>query len=72
MSERWKMNRMGFVNFWLYDDECFELEDGKMLLRGPVNPSQPKALSLLFWMVTAHLGGWIRLDLQIERWNTIS
>ena len=34
MSERWKMNRMGFVNFWLYDDECFELEDGKMLLRG--------------------------------------
>ena len=34
MSKRWKMNRIGFVNFWLYDDECFELEDGKMLLRG--------------------------------------
>ena len=27
MSERWKMNRIGFVNFWLYDDEDFELED---------------------------------------------
>ena len=34
MSERWKMHRMGFVNFWLYDDECFEMEEGKMLLRG--------------------------------------
>lgn len=34
MSERWKMNRIGFVNFWLYDDEDFELEDGKLLLRG--------------------------------------
>ena len=29
-----KMNRIGFVNFWLYVDEDFELEDGKLLLRG--------------------------------------
>ena len=28
------MNRIGFVNFWLYVDEDFELEDGKLLLRG--------------------------------------
>ena len=28
MSERWKMNRIGFVNFWLYDEEDFEFEDG--------------------------------------------
>ena len=34
MSNRWKMNRIGFVNFWLYDSEVFELEDGKILLRG--------------------------------------
>lgn len=34
MSGRWKMNRMGFVNFWLYDEEVFEFEDGKLLLRG--------------------------------------
>lgn len=34
MSERWKMNRIGFVNFWLYDEEDFEFEDGKLLLRG--------------------------------------
>lgn len=34
MSNRWKMNRIGFVNFWLYDEEYFEFEDGKLLLRG--------------------------------------
>lgn len=28
------MNRIGFVNFWLYDEEYFEFEDGKLLLRG--------------------------------------
>lgn len=31
---RWKMNRIGFVNFWLYDEEDFEFVDGKLLLRG--------------------------------------
>ena len=34
MSERWKMNRIGFVNFWVYKDDCFNFEDGKLLLRG--------------------------------------
>ena len=34
MSERWHMNRIGFVNFWLYDDEVFSLAEGKLLLRG--------------------------------------
>lgn len=34
MTDRWKMNRIGFVNFWLYDEEDFELADGKLLLRG--------------------------------------
>lgn len=34
MNKRWKMNRIGFVNFWLYDEETFEFEDGKLLLRG--------------------------------------
>ena len=34
MNNRWKMNRIGFVNFWLYDNESFEFEDGKILLRG--------------------------------------
>ena len=34
MSGRWKMNRIGFVNFWLYDEEEFPFEDGRLLLRG--------------------------------------
>lgn len=34
MKERFKMNRIGFVNFWLYDEEDFEFADGKLLLRG--------------------------------------
>lgn len=34
MIDRWKMNRIGFVNFWLYDEEDFEFADGKLLLRG--------------------------------------
>ncbi len=32
--ERWKMNRLGFRNFWLYDKEDFKIEDGHLLLRG--------------------------------------
>ena len=28
------MNRLGFVNFWLYDNETFDLRDGKLMLRG--------------------------------------
>ena len=34
MNNYWKMNRIGFVNFWLYDEEIFEFVDGKLLLRG--------------------------------------
>ncbi len=31
---RWQMNRIGFVHFWLYDDQDFRFADGKLLLRG--------------------------------------
>ncbi len=34
MGERWTMNRIGFVNFWLYDVDEFSFENGKLLLRG--------------------------------------
>ena len=34
MNNRWKMNRIGFVNFWMYDEEEFSFSDGKLLLRG--------------------------------------
>lgn len=32
--DRWKMNKLGFLNFWLYDQEEFSLNDGHILLRG--------------------------------------
>ena len=30
----WKMRKLGFLNFWLYDEEEFILDDGHILLRG--------------------------------------
>ncbi|MBQ7186739.1 MAG: TIGR02680 family protein [Ruminococcus sp.] len=32
--ERWQMNRLGFVNFWVYDVEEFSIDGGRLLLRG--------------------------------------
>lgn len=32
--EQWKMHRLGFRNFWLYDKEDFIIDDGHLLLRG--------------------------------------
>lgn len=34
MDKRWQANRMGFVNFWLYDEEEFFFDKGRLLLRG--------------------------------------
>ena len=34
MQERWQMNKLGFVNFWLYDWEEFPCSEGRLLLRG--------------------------------------
>lgn len=34
MMNRWVANQLGLVNFWYYDEEIFELEEGKILLRG--------------------------------------
>lgn len=34
MNKRWQANRMGFVNFWLYDEEEFFFDRGRLLLRG--------------------------------------
>jgi len=31
---RWKMNRAGFINFWYYDNETYDFDDGRLLLRG--------------------------------------
>ncbi len=31
---QWNINKIGLINFWLYDEEEFLFEDGKLLLRG--------------------------------------
>ena len=31
---KYKVNKIGFVNFWLYNEEEFSFCDGKLLLRG--------------------------------------
>ena len=31
---RWKMHKLGFLNFWLYDQEEFLIQNGHLLLRG--------------------------------------
>ena len=32
--DRWRMSRAGLLNFWHYDEEVFELEEGRLILRG--------------------------------------
>ena len=34
MDNRWIANKLGLVDFWYYDNEEFQLSDGKLLLRG--------------------------------------
>lgn len=34
MVNRWQMNRAGIFNFWYYDDQEFQLSDGRLILRG--------------------------------------
>jgi len=31
---RWRMGRFGLLNFWYYDEEVFETEEGRIILRG--------------------------------------
>jgi uncharacterized protein (TIGR02680 family) len=33
-ESRWIANKLGILNFWYYDEEEFQLSDGKLLLRG--------------------------------------
>lgn len=33
-KSRWKMNKVGLVDFWYYDEQEFTFADGRMLLRG--------------------------------------
>lgn len=33
-AARWQMNRVGILNFWHYDEDEFQLEEGRLILRG--------------------------------------
>ncbi|MCD7743713.1 MAG: TIGR02680 family protein [Lachnospiraceae bacterium] len=34
MNSRWQANKIGFLNFWYYDEQEFPFANGRMLLRG--------------------------------------
>lgn len=34
MEDRWRINKIGLLNYWWYDEEEFEFSDGRMILRG--------------------------------------
>lgn len=34
MNSRWQANKIGFINFWYYDEQEFPFVKGRMLLRG--------------------------------------
>ena len=34
MENRWKINKIGLLNYWWYDEEEFYFSDGRMILRG--------------------------------------
>lgn len=75
MKDRFKMNRIGFVNFWLYDEEEFEFVDGKLLLRG--QNASGKSITTQSFIPFILDGdrtpaGWIPLGPATGEWNIIS
>lgn len=34
MNSKWQASKIGFVNFWYYDEQEFSFANGRMLLRG--------------------------------------
>ena len=75
MNSRWKMNRIGFVNFWLYDEEEFWFENGRLLLRGQ-NGSGKSITTQSFYTVYSgrrpdRRADWILLAPVTGGWNII-
>ena len=33
MESRWKINKIGLLNYWWYDEEEFEFSDGRMIFK---------------------------------------
>ena len=48
MENRWLINRVGLLNFWYYQNQIFQLADGKMLLRGTNGSGKSLTMQSLF------------------------
>jgi uncharacterized protein (TIGR02680 family) len=46
-AQRWRPARAGIRNIWEYDDQVFDLADGRLVLRGPNGTGKSNALALL-------------------------
>ena len=65
---------MGILNFWLYDEEVFELEQGRLLFRGANGSGKSVTMQSfipLVLMETSARSAWIRLVQGIAAWNII-
>lgn len=74
MSDRWKMNRIGFVNFWLYDEEDFEFDDENFCCVVRMVPENPLPLRVLFRLYLTeieHPADWTLLVPVTGEWNII-
>jgi len=45
--DRYRLNRAGVLNVWQYDNQVFELSDGRLLLRGANGAGKSKTLEML-------------------------
>ncbi|MEU5942236.1 TIGR02680 family protein [Micromonospora sp. NPDC047548] len=45
--DRFRLHRAGICNVWQYDEQVFQFEDGRLLLRGKNGAGKSKALELL-------------------------
>lgn len=48
MSSKWFINRVGLLNFWYYQNQIFQLADGRMLLRGTNGSGKSLTMQSLF------------------------
>jgi uncharacterized protein (TIGR02680 family) len=73
---RWRLHRGGLIGLYEYEDETFEFEHGRLLLRGPNGSGKSKALELLLPLL---LDGELRAERldpfggrgRSMRWNLI-
>jgi uncharacterized protein (TIGR02680 family) len=75
-AERFRLHRAGLIGLYEYEDETFEFERGRLLLRGPNGSGKSKALELLLPLL---LDGELRAERldpfggrsRSMRWNLI-